>query len=172
MSSPASRISILDPARLSVHLPRLTRIATRMTGSREAGEDLVQDTFERVLRSPRRVSGDEFRYLVRSLRNNHVDRIRADGRRVRTTAMDETLEAVLPAADHTEVRREAREVLAAVAALPEAYRDVVVAVDVSGLSYQEAADALAIPVGTVMSRLYRGRQRVVRAVEQPQAAAA
>src|SRR5215207_6038948 len=172
MSSPASRISILDPARLSAHLPKLTRIATRMTGSREAGEDLVQDTLERVLRSPRRVAGDEFRYLVRSLRNNHVDRIRADGRRVRTAAMDETLEAVLPAPDHTEVQREAREVLAAVAALPDAYRDVVVAVDVTGLSYQEAADALAIPVGTVMSRLYRGRQRVVRAVEQPHAAAA
>ena len=171
MSSPAAS-SLLDPARLSFHLPRLTRIATRMTGSREAGEDLVQDTFERVLRSPRRVAGDEFRYLVRSLRNNHVDRIRAEGRRVRTATMDETLEAVLPAPDHSDVRQEAREVLAAVAALPEAYRDVVVAVDVAGCSYQEAADALGIPVGTVMSRLYRGRQRVVRAVEQSAAAAA
>ena len=59
---------------------------------------------------------------------------------------------------------EARTVLAAVAALPEAYRRVVVAVDVQGCSYQEAADHLGIPVGTVMSRLYRGRRRVVEAV--------
>jgi RNA polymerase sigma-70 factor, ECF subfamily len=171
MSSHVSQITILDPARLSAHLPRLTRIATRMAGSREAGEDLVQDTLERFLRSPRRIAGDEFRYLARSLRNNHVDRIRADGRRVKTASMDETLEAVLPAADHTEVQREAREVLAAVAALPAAYRDVVVAVDVTGCSYQETADALGIPVGTVMSRLYRGRRRVVAAVERPLALA-
>ncbi|HZB76515.1 MAG TPA: RNA polymerase sigma factor [Solirubrobacteraceae bacterium] len=169
MSSPAAS-TLLDPSRLSGHLPRLTRIATRMTGSREAGEDLVQDTLERILRSPRRLAGDEFRYLVRSLRNNHVDRIRAEARRVKTASMDETLEAVLPAPDHTEVRTEAREVLAAVAALPEAYRNVVVAVDVAGYSYQEAADALGVPIGTVMSRLYRGRQRVVGAVEQPVAA--
>jgi DNA-directed RNA polymerase specialized sigma24 family protein len=54
---------MLDPGRLSLHLPRLTRIATRMTGSREAGEHLVQDTLERILRSPRRVAGDEFRRL-------------------------------------------------------------------------------------------------------------
>jgi RNA polymerase sigma-70 factor (ECF subfamily) len=171
MSSPAAS-TLLDPSRLSVHLPRLTRIATRMTGSREAGEDLVQDTFERILRSPRRLAGDEFRYLVRSLRNNHVDRIRAEARRVKTASMDETLEAVLPAPDHSEVRHEAREVLAAVAALPEAYRDVVVAVDVAGYAYQEAAEALGIPIGTVMSRLYRGRQRVMSAIEQPVAAAA
>src|SRR5215207_9835394 len=140
MSSPASPISILNPARLSAHLPRLTRIATRMTGSREAGEDLVQDTLERVLRSPRRVAGDEFRYLVRAMRNNHVDRIRAANRRVKTAALDETMEAVLPAPDRSGAVMEAREVLAAISELPESYRDVVVAVDVAGCAYQEAAD--------------------------------
>lgn len=165
MSSLAAPTALLDPAKLAAHLPRLTRVATRMTGSREAGEDLVQDTLERVLRSPRQVAGDEFRYLARSLRNNHIDRIRAEGRRVRTAALDETMEAVLPAPDHTESVREARDVLAAVAALPDNYRDVVVAVDVGGASYEEAARSLGIPVGTVMSRLYRGRRRVVQAVE-------
>jgi RNA polymerase sigma-70 factor (ECF subfamily) len=54
----------------------------------------------------------------------------------------------------------AREVYAAIAALPEAYRDVVASVDVAGLSYAEAAGALDVPIGTVMSRLYRGRARV------------
>ena len=165
MSSPASPVAVLDPARLPVHLPRLTRVATRLCGSRDAGEDLVQDTLERVLRSPRRVAGDEFPYLVRALRNNHVDRLRCQSRQVPTAAMADTLEAVLPAPERTEAVLEARAVLAAVAALPERYREVVTAVDVGGSSYAEAADALGIPVGTVMSRLFRGRQRVVRALE-------
>ncbi len=57
---------------------------------------------------------------------------------------------------------EAAELYAAVAALPDAFRDVLVAVDVAGLSYEEAARALRIRKGTVMSRLYRARQQIVR----------
>jgi RNA polymerase sigma-70 factor (ECF subfamily) len=155
---------VLDPGRLHLHLPRLTRFATRLCGTREAGEDLVQDTFERVLRSPRRVAGDEFPYLARALRNNHIDRVRADARRVQTTAMPAALETILPAPDRSAGVLAAREVLAAVADLPDGYRDAVVAVDVSGYSYAEAAERLGVPVGTVMSRLYRGRQRVIQAL--------
>ena len=136
MSSYVSPTTMLDPGRLSLHLPRLTRIATRMTGSRDAGEDLVQDTLERILRSPRRVAGDEFRYLVRSLRNSHVDRIRAENRRVRTAVMDETMEAVLPAPDHTETRTAAHEVLAA-----------------EGLTNREIAEALYVTARTVEGHL-------------------
>ena len=54
----------------------------------------------------------------------------------------------------------AREVFSAIAALPEDQRDALAAVDVAGLSYQEAAEALEVPVGTIMSRLYRGRNRL------------
>ena len=107
MSQHAGSSLTLDPARLAEHLPRLTRVATRMTGSRDAGEDLVQDTLERVLRSGRRIAGDEFRYLARSLRNTHINRHRAEQRRVRTTAMDDTIEAVVPARDDTETSHEA-----------------------------------------------------------------
>jgi RNA polymerase sigma-70 factor (ECF subfamily) len=60
---------------------------------------------------------------------------------------------------------EAREVYQAVAGLPDDYRDALVAVDVAGLSYKEAAKALGTKEGTIMSRLYRARQRVARAVE-------
>jgi RNA polymerase sigma-70 factor, ECF subfamily len=164
MSSPASEAAVLDPGRLHLHLPRLTRFATRLCGSREAGEDLVQDMLERVLRSPRRVAGDEFPYLARALRNSHVDRVRSERRRVRTTALPETLEQTVPAPDRTAAVLEARAVLAAVGELPDDYREVVVAVDVQGCSYAETAERLGIPVGTVMSRLYRGRQRVARAL--------
>jgi RNA polymerase sigma-70 factor (ECF subfamily) len=158
-----SASAALDPAALSLHLPRLTRVAVRLSGSREDGEDLLQDTLERLLRSRRRTVESEYAYLVRCLRNKHVDRVRADMRRVATTAMTEALESVLEAPDRTVATLEAREVLAAVAQLPRPYRDAVVAVDVAGLAYGEAAEALGIPIGTVMSRLYRGRQRLMSA---------
>jgi len=79
--------------------------------------------------------------------------------------MTETLETVLPAPERTSAVIEAREVLAAVANLPRPYRDVVLAVDVVGCSYAEAAEALGVPIGTVMSRLYRGRRRVIEAID-------
>jgi RNA polymerase sigma-70 factor, ECF subfamily len=60
---------------------------------------------------------------------------------------------------------EAGEVYVAVTSLPDAYRDVLVAVDVAGLSYVETAKALRIPIGTVMSRLHRARSRIVHALE-------
>ena len=63
---------------------------------------------------------------------------------------------------------EAGELYAAIAALPENFRDVLVAVDITGLTYEEAARALRIRTGTVMSRLYRARQQVVRRIDLPQ----
>jgi len=165
MSHTASPAAALDPSRLASHLPRLRRTAIRLSGSREDGEDLVQETFLRVLRSPRRLrTGEEYPYLARALRNTHVDKVRSAVRQVQTTAMTDALDAVLPAVDRSSVRSEAREVLSAVDALPASYRDVVIAVDVAGYSYADAAARLDIPIGTVMSRLYRGRKAVIDAV--------
>src|SRR5947199_5593707 len=78
----ANREHVLDPESLGDHLDRLFRAAWAMTGSREDAEDLVQDTFARVLARPRFLRGDDdIGYLLSVLRNTHVSRLRAAGRR-------------------------------------------------------------------------------------------
>jgi RNA polymerase sigma-70 factor, ECF subfamily len=155
----------LDPERLGAHHDRLLRIARRLSGSRDGAEDLVQDTFERVLRKPRNLAGDEIAYLVGALRNTHIARIRAASRRIQAESVPDGFD--LPDArgdDHATTAAHAREILDAVAALPEPYRAAVVAVDLQGQSYDEAAMRLGMPRGTIQSRAFRGRARVARAV--------
>ena len=158
---------ILDPARLGDHLDRLYRAAWALSGSREDAEDLVQETYTRVLGRPRLLRNeDDLGYLLRALRNTFLNQKRAESRRLRPDALPDQLDLVAdPHALEPEAALEARELYAAIAALPEDFRDVLVAVDVTGLSYKEAARALRIREGTVMSRLYRARQQVVRRVE-------
>src|SRR5438034_7821233 len=157
----------LDPARLGDHLDRLYRAAWALSGSREDAEDLVQETYARVLARPRLLRNeDDLGYLLRALRNTFVNQKRTESRRLRTAPLPDELDVVAdPHATDPAAALEAGEVYAAVAALPADYRDVLVAVDVTGLSYKEAARALKVPEGTVMSRLYRARQQVVRRVE-------
>jgi RNA polymerase sigma-70 factor (ECF subfamily) len=157
----------LEPARLGDHLDRLYRAAWALCGSREDAEDLVQDTYARVLARPRLLRHeDDLGYLLRALRNTFLNRRRSESRRVRpTTHSDELDRLVDPRTVQPDVAFEAAEVYAAIAALPQDARDVLVAVDVVGLSYKEAARALRTREGTVMSRLYRARQQVVRRVE-------
>jgi RNA polymerase sigma-70 factor, ECF subfamily len=154
----------LDPARLGDHLDRLYRAAWALCGSREDAEDIVQETYARVLAKPRFLRGeDDLGYLLRALRNTFANWLRTASRRPRSEPLPEGREFVEQRAGGDPERAlEAQEVYEAVAALPEDFRDVVVAVDVAGLSYDEAARALGIPQGTVMSRLYRGRQQVAR----------
>jgi len=157
----------LDPARLGDHLDRLYRAAWAFCGSREDAEDLVQETYARVLARPRVLRReDDLGYLLRSLRNTFLNQRRKESRRLRSSPLPDELDLVAdPHAVQPEVVFEAAEVYAAVAELPGDFRDVLVAVDIAGLSYKEAARALRIREGTVMSRLYRARQRVVRRVE-------
>ncbi len=156
----------LDPAAQPDHLTPLYRAAWAVCGCRAVAADLVAETYARVL-SKRRVlrGGDELGYLLRVLRNTYVSSLRTAERRPRTA---ELADYAHPAETRTslcpEDAVEAAEVFAVVAALPEAYRDVLVAVDVAGLSYREAARALRTREGTIMSRLYRARQRVGRAL--------
>jgi RNA polymerase sigma-70 factor, ECF subfamily len=153
--------ALLDPDHAGDHIDRLYRAAWALCGSREDAEDLVQETYARVLAKPRLLrKEDDLGYLLRALRNTFLLRKRTEGRRPRTQPFPEDLE---PAGGRSpQVELEAREVFAAIAPLPPDFRDVLVAVDVAGLSYDETARALRIAQGTVMSRLYRARQQVAR----------
>jgi RNA polymerase sigma-70 factor, ECF subfamily len=129
----------------------------------------VQETYLQVLRKPRLLrSSDDLGYLIRVLRNTFYSRHRAEGRRPRTTELPEDMGPATggggPAPEDVVA---SREVLAAVAALPEPFRETVAAVDLAGLSYREAARALGANQGTIMSRLYRGREQVADALGRP-----
>jgi len=159
----------LDPGRLGDHIDRLYRAACALTGSRVEADDLVQDTYARVLSRPRLLrSDDDVGYLLQVMRNLFLDQRRAAARRP-VEAMDpddlERIERSVTASPQAAV--ETREVFEAVSALPEDFRDVIVAVDIVGLSYKEAAKSLKIAEGTVMSRLYRARGRVAKSLGAP-----
>ena len=152
----------LDPATLGDHVDRLYRAAWGFCGSREDAEDLVQETFVRVLAKPRMLrSDDDLGYLLRVLRNTFLTSRRTAGRRPRTVPMPDDFE---PADDRSGTRPEsalaASETFAVIASLPESFRDAIVAVDVVGLSYREAARALRTREATITSRLFRARARV------------
>jgi RNA polymerase sigma-70 factor (ECF subfamily) len=157
----------LDPARLGDHLDRLYRAAWALCGSREDAEDLVQETYARVLARRRLLRReDDLGYLLRAMRNTFLNQKRTERSRLRTGPLPDELELVAdPRAREPQAALEAGELYAAIAELPDDFRDVLVAVDVTGLSYKEAARALRVREGTVMSRLYRARQQVVRRME-------
>ena len=157
----------LDPERLGDHVDRLYRAALGLCRNPHEAEDLVQETYARVLARPRLLRReDDLGYLLRALRNTFLTQKRTESRRLRTGPLPDELDLLAdPHAQQPQAAVEARELYAAVAALPAERRDVLVAVDVTGLSYEEAAHALRIPIGTVMSRLYRARQQVVRRLE-------
>jgi RNA polymerase sigma-70 factor (ECF subfamily) len=156
----------LDADSALCHLDRLVAAARALAGNHADADDLVQEVFLTLLRRPRRLTrGSELAYLMTMLRNAQVDRHRTNARR-QATALHEAEEPEDPRAGLRPDRMlEQREVIDAVHALASPFREAVVAVDVLGLSYKEAGRALGVPVGTVMSRLARGRERVIGALE-------
>ena len=156
----------LDPQALGDHIDRLYRAARGLCGSREEAEDLVQETFARVLRKPRILrSEDDLGYLLRVLRNTFISTRRAAARRPQATAPPEALDMVEDRSSaQPEARIEAEEVYAAIANLPDDFRDAVVAIDLIGLSYREASRSLGVREATITTRLHRGRQRIARAL--------
>jgi RNA polymerase sigma-70 factor, ECF subfamily len=156
----------LDPQTLGDHFDRLFRAAWALSGSREDAEDLVQDTYERVLRRPRIVRhDDDLGYLYRTLRNTFFNARRTASRRPRVTA---ELGDVDPPSTRSDsdpaLAVEANLVYEAVAALPQPMREVLVAVDVIGLSYAEAGKALDVHENTIPTRLARARLKVGEAL--------
>jgi RNA polymerase sigma-70 factor (ECF subfamily) len=158
----------LEPASLAQHRPRLIRAAYAMCGSREDAEDLVQETFEHVLRRPRFVQRDrDMAYLLRARRNTCGAHARAAARQRTAPAAPEDLDWIADERAGTDVAIDARLAYAAMAELSEPLRATIVAVDIVGLSYKEAARSLRTRVGTIMSRLYRAREQVAAALEGP-----
>lgn len=139
-------------------------VAYRLTGSKHDAEDLVQDVLVRVQRGLRTYQpGSMQGWLSRITTNAFLDEVRRKKRRP-TDFLPDDAERVLPAsagADETLAHSSIPdEVQSAVMSLPEDYRAAVVLSDVVGLSYQEISDTLDVPIGTVRSRIHRGRSQL------------
>jgi RNA polymerase sigma-70 factor, ECF subfamily len=162
---------VLDPQALGDHFDRLFRVAWALCGSREDAEDLVQGTYARVLARPRVVrNGDDLGYLLRAVRNTFISQRRAATRRPQAAAGAEPEALDLPdprTGAEPPAAAEAREVFTAIAALPANSRDTLVAIDVAGLSYGEAAKALHVREATITTRLFRARSQVAKSLTEP-----
>jgi RNA polymerase sigma-70 factor (ECF subfamily) len=145
------------------------RVARRLVPTREEAEDLVQDTYARAFRSWRSYTpGTNLRaWLMRILTNLNIDRGRREQRTPDTRPMEEgdyflynRLEETTGGNDEERIveRLSQDGVVQALSAVPHDFRDVIVLVDIGDFSYGEAAQILDIPIGTVMSRLHRGRR--------------
>jgi len=151
------------------------RVARRLVGSREEAEDLMQETYARAFRSWRSFQpGTNLRaWLLRILTNLNIDR----GRKIQRTPdqqpleegdyflynrLEESTREPNPAEERVIERLSQDDAVAALSAVPHDFRDAIVLVDIGDFSYQEAAQILDIPVGTVMSRLHRGRRALKR----------
>jgi len=150
------------------------RVARRLVGSREEAEDLMQETYARAFRSWQQYQpGTNLRaWLLRILTNLNIDR----GRRVQRTPDMQPLEegdyflynrlevsgGENPDEERVVERLSQDDIVGALSAVPHNFRDVVVLVDIGDFSYADAAQILDVPVGTVMSRLHRGRRILKR----------
>lgn len=150
--------------------------AVRLTTNPSDAEDLVQETYLRAYRSygTFRAGSNLRAWLFRILANANINRYRAKTRRPEETALDAIDDRLVHqrSAAGEAYRRSAEdellellsewELVAAVERLPSAYRQAVLLADVQGFSYREIAERLDVPIGTVMSRIHRGRRALRR----------
>jgi RNA polymerase sigma-70 factor, ECF subfamily len=157
------------------HAEHLFRIAVRLTGGRQAAEDLVQETYLRAFRAWRsyRPGTNLAAWLATIMRNANLDELRRQSRRPAQEPLDDdgdyylynrlAQSGPLPQ-DEVLARLSGTAIVSALGDLAPSFREVVVLVDVGDFSYADAAEILGIPIGTVMSRLYRGRRALKRAL--------
>jgi RNA polymerase sigma-70 factor, ECF subfamily len=154
-------VRLLDPQSLAAHADRLQRAASALCGSRQDAEDLVQETFTRVLARPRalREEPSELAYLMRVLHNTFLSGRREASRRPRVGfTLDDVQVLDWRATGAPQRAVEARELYEAIAELPERYRLTLIAVDLLGLSYGETGRRLGVREATVATRLFRARK--------------
>lgn len=149
-------------------LPRLRRFAHALARDAADADDLVQLALERALKARERFEpGTRMdAWMMRIVRNIWIDEVRSRARRAQTFAPAEAGESVGSDA-HLDIERQAgmHDVDRAMNALPDEQREAVALVLVEGLAYREAADLLEIPIGTLTSRLTRGRQALADMLE-------
>jgi RNA polymerase sigma-70 factor (ECF subfamily) len=155
-------------------------MAMRLTQDEQAAEDLLQDTLERAFQNFKRYEpGTNVRaWLLRIMSNVRISGFRRSARRPRTSSLEESEDFSLYRAVRSQeiapldveavvLNRIGEEaILQAIDRLPQDFRMVVVLSDVEGFSYKEMASILEVPIGTVTSRLYRGRQQLQRSLWQ------
>jgi RNA polymerase sigma factor (sigma-70 family) len=146
---------------IELQIPALRRYARALLREREAADDLVQDTLEHAIAgwSRRRPDGDVRAWLFAIERNLFLQAVRRRARAGPHVGIDALGGIAAPGVDQAAALG-ARDILLGLDALPEEQRSVLLLVAVEDLSYAEAASALGIPVGTVMSRLSRARERL------------
>ena len=159
---------MLDRAALiEAQIPGLRRFATSLLrGDRERADDLVQDTLERALSRwhLRRAGGNLRGWLYAILYNRFLSDQQRLRRRGPHGALSEDAE-IPGVAGGQDSALEHRDLLRAFSALPEEQRSVLLLIAVEDLSYEEAAQVLGVPIGTVMSRLSRARERLRRRMD-------
>ncbi len=154
-------------------IPRLRRYARSLMSDPAAADDLVQDCLERAIRAwpQRREDGDARAWMFAILHNLAVNLLRQTQRRGAHVALEDAdgNEMTRPPSQEHAVRL--AELMAALDTLPADQRSVLLLVSVEDLSYEETARVLGVPIGTVMSRLSRGRQKLLQIMDPERVAA-
>ena len=149
-------------------IPRLRRFAVSITGNAHLGEDLAQIALEKALSNIDhwRPGTNMDSWLLRIAYNAWIDDVRAQKRRGPQVGLDSSAEQLLgeDGRDIVYARLELEAARAAMADLPIEFRSVLSLVAIEGMTYQEVAQTLKIPIGTVMSRLSRARKSLLEAL--------
>lgn len=155
---------------IATEIPRLRRYARALVGHEAEADDLVQDTLERALGRLHlwQTAANPRQWLLTILHKLHLERRRDDALRPQPDVVDASEPDPV---NHPENAVTKCEVSAALQRLPLEQRQIVLLVSLEGLSYAEAAGVLDVPIGTVMSRLARGRDKLRQLLDHPAGAA-